>query len=67
MYCCTAVLLHCCRKFLERKVEGPSVLRLWPGLYFDGDTGAGNDGGEGGKLVNVKGEGLAATLKVLSV
>lgn len=26
------------RTFLERKVEGPSVLRLWPGLYFDSDT-----------------------------
>ncbi|CBJ31071.1 expressed unknown protein [Ectocarpus siliculosus] len=47
------------RKFLERKVEGPSVLRLWPGLYFDSDTGSGN--GSGGRLL--KGEGMSAKLQ----
>lgn len=43
-------------------MEGPSVLRLWPGLYFDSDTGT-DGNGKGGKLV--KGEGLAAKMKVL--
>ncbi|CAM9149560.1 unnamed protein product [Ectocarpus sp. 13 AM-2016] len=47
------------RKFLERKVEGPSVLRLWPGLYFDSDTGSVN--GSGGRLL--KGEGMSARLQ----
>lgn len=51
------------RKFLERKVEGPSVLRLWPGLYFDSDTGSGN--GSGGILL--KGEGMSAKLQVCCV
>ncbi|CAM9638144.1 unnamed protein product, partial [Hapterophycus canaliculatus] len=48
------------RKFLERNVEGPSALRLWPGLYFDSD---GDDGGngEGGKIL--KGDGLTAKLQ----
>ncbi|CAM9803218.1 unnamed protein product, partial [Discosporangium mesarthrocarpum] len=32
------------RKFLERKVEGPSLLRLWPGLYFSDDTEEGGGG-----------------------
>ncbi|CAM9652980.1 unnamed protein product, partial [Ectocarpus fasciculatus] len=47
------------RVFLERKVEGPSVLHLWPGLYFDSDTGSGN--GSGGRLL--KGEGMSAKLQ----
>lgn len=32
------------RKFLEKKVEGPSILKLWPGLYFDSDPVNKNDG-----------------------
>lgn len=58
------------RKFLERKVEGPSVLRLWPGLYFDSDTfsdGDGRGGGGGGsnskRRNRVEGEGVAVRMQ----
>eukprot|EP00903_Cladosiphon_okamuranus_P008396 g8072.t1 len=48
------------RRFLERKVEGPSAIRLWPGLYFESETQTQNaKGGAGGKKL-LKGEGLAA-------
>lgn len=56
------------RNFLERKVEGPSVLRLWPGLYFnsDADTESGSGKSKGGKRKKkiLKGEGMAAKLQV---
>lgn len=60
------------RKFLERKVEGPSVLRLWPGLYFDRDTfndgdgrgGGGGSSAKGPKRRNrVEGEGVAVRMQ----
>lgn len=57
------------RKFLERKVEGPSVLRLWPGLYFDSDTfsdgdGRGSSGAGSPKSRNrVEGEGVAVRMQ----
>lgn len=51
-------------------MEGPSVLRLWPGLYFNSDSDADIENG-GGKSIGgkkkkklVKGEGLSATLQV---
>lgn len=52
-----------CRRFLERKVEGPSAIRLWPGLYFDSDTKSTKGSGAGGKKF-LKGEGLAAKYQV---
>lgn len=45
-------------------MEGPSAIRLWPGLYFDSDTQTKitNAGAVGKKLL--KGEGLAAKYQV---
>ena len=55
------------RKFLERKVEGPSVLRLWPGLYFDSDTFSDGDGGGGSvgspRRNRVEGDGVAVRMQ----
>lgn len=42
-------------------MEGPSAIRLWPGLYFDSDTQTKTT--KGGKKL-LKGEGLAAKYKV---
>lgn len=43
-------------------MEGPSAIRLWPGLYFDSDTQNPKGGAAGKKIL--KGEGLAAKYKV---
>ena len=57
------------RKFLERKVEGPSVLRLWPGLYLDSDTFRDGDGRGGGgssrskRRNRLEGEGVAVRMQ----
>lgn len=54
-------LFHDTRKFLERKVEGPPALRLWPGLYFDSDA-EGEDSAKEGK--RLEGEGLNVRIQV---
>lgn len=43
-------------------MEGPSAIRLWPGLYFDSDT-KNTQAGAGGKKL-LKGEGLSAKFQV---